>query len=168
MVQRCQPADGNRLIEEDTVPAYMIVEVETTAAALMAEYRKHPPGLVAKFGGKFIVRGGKTRTLEGGWTPPRVVVLEFPSYEAAERFYESPEYKPVLEMRLKAGKSRALTAAAHNGCHDGRLSRGRHPLQRADDRPDPGAGHAARRGHCAGVRVPSFPPPASRKSAARA
>ena len=52
------------------MPAYMIVEVETTDEALMAEYRKHTPGLVAKYGGKFIVRGGKCRTLEGGWTMP--------------------------------------------------------------------------------------------------
>ena len=65
--------------------AYMIVEVETTDEALMAEYRKHTPALCAKFGGRFIVRGGKTRTLEGGWTPPRVVVIEFPDFEAAER-----------------------------------------------------------------------------------
>ena len=67
--------------------AYIIVEVETTDEALMAEYRKHTPGAVAKFGGKFIVRGGKTRTLEGGWTPSRIVVLEFPDYEKAEAFY---------------------------------------------------------------------------------
>ena len=97
------------------MPAYMIVEVETTDEALMAEYRKHTPGLVAKFGGKFIVRGGKTRTLEGGWTPPRVVVLEFPTYEAAEKFYDSAEYKPVLEMRLKAGKSKAIIVDGHGG-----------------------------------------------------
>jgi len=97
------------------VPAYMIVEVETTDEALMTEYRKHTPGLVAKFGGKFIVRGGKTRTLEGGWTPPRMVVLEFPDMAAAERFYDSPEYKPVLDMRLRAGKSRAIIVDGHNG-----------------------------------------------------
>ncbi len=97
------------------MPAYMIVEVETTDEALMTEYRKHTPGLVAKFGGKFIVRGGKTRTLEGDWTPPRVVVLEFPTYEAAERFYESPEYKPVLEMRLKAGNCKAIIVEGHDG-----------------------------------------------------
>jgi uncharacterized protein (DUF1330 family) len=93
----------------------MIVEVETTDEALMAEYRKHTPGLVAKFGGKFIVRGGKTRTLEGGWTPPRMVVLEFPDMASAERFYDSPEYKPVLDMRLRAGKSRAILVDGHNG-----------------------------------------------------
>lgn len=97
------------------MPAYMIVEVETTDEALMAEYRKHTPGLVAKYGGKFIVRGGKCRTLEGGWTPPRVVVLEFPTFEAAERFYDSGDYKPVLEMRLKAGKSKAILVDGHNG-----------------------------------------------------
>ena len=97
------------------MPAYMIVEVETTDEALMAEYRKHTPGPVAKFGGKFIVRGGKTRTLEGGWTPPRMVVLEFPDMASAERFYDSPEYKPVLDMRLRAGKSRAILVDGHNG-----------------------------------------------------
>jgi uncharacterized protein (DUF1330 family) len=103
------------LIEEESVHAYMIVEVETTDEALMAEYRKHTPGLVAKFGGKFIVRGGRTRTLEGGWKPARVVVLEFPSYDAAERFYDSSDYKPVLEMRLKAGTSKAIIVDGHDG-----------------------------------------------------
>src|SRR6476661_3533561 len=102
MVERPQPADGNRLRRRQR-GCHMIVEVETTDEALMAEYRKHTPGLVAKFGGKFIVRGGKTRTLEGGWTPPRIVVLEFPSYEKAEEFYDSEHYKPILAMRLKAG-----------------------------------------------------------------
>ena len=97
------------------MPAYMIVEVATTDEALMAEYRKHTPGLVAKFGGRFIVRGGKTRMLEGGWKPARVVVLEFPDYAAAERFYDSPEYKPVLEMRLRAGKSKAIIVDGHSG-----------------------------------------------------
>ena len=77
------------------MPAYMIVEVETTDEALMAEYRKHTPGAVAKFGGKFIVRGGKTRTLEGGWKPSRMVVLEFPSYAKAEEFYDSERLQAV-------------------------------------------------------------------------
>ena len=95
--------------------AYIIVEVETTDEALMTEYRKHTPGAVAKFGGKFIVRGGKTRTLEGGWKPSRIVVLEFPSYEKAEEFYHSDHYKPILAMRLKAGKSKAILVDGHAG-----------------------------------------------------
>ena len=97
------------------MPAYMIVEVETTDEALMAEYRKHTPGLIAKFGGKFIVRGGKTTCLEGNWTPPRVVVIEFPDMASLERFYHSPEYKPVLAMRLNAGNCRAIAVEGHSG-----------------------------------------------------
>ena len=95
--------------------AYMIVEVETTDEALMAEYRKHTPGLVAKFGGKFIVRGGKTRTVEGGWAPSRLVVIEFPDFAAAEAFYDGEHYKPILAMRLKAGKSKAVIVDGHTG-----------------------------------------------------
>ncbi len=95
--------------------AYIIVEVETTDEALMTEYRKHTPEAVARFGGKFIVRGGKTRTLEGDWTPPRVVVLEFPTYEKAEAFYDSEHYKPLLDMRLKAGKCRAILVDGYSG-----------------------------------------------------
>ena len=95
--------------------AYIIVEVETIDEALMAEYRKHTPGAIAKFGGKFIVRGGKTRTLEGDWKPQRIVVIEFPDYESAERFYDSEHYKPILAMRLKAGKSKAILVDGHSG-----------------------------------------------------
>ena len=50
----------------------------------MTEYRKHTPGLIAKFGGKFIVRGGMCVHLEGGWRPSRMVVIEFPDMQAAE------------------------------------------------------------------------------------
>ena len=95
--------------------AYIIVEIETTDEALMAEYRKHTPDAIARFGGKFIVRGGKTRTLEGGWTPSRIVVLEFPDYAKAEAFYDGEHYKPILAMRLKAGKSKAILVDGHSG-----------------------------------------------------
>jgi uncharacterized protein (DUF1330 family) len=95
--------------------AYLIVEVETIDEALMTEYRKHTPGAVAKFGGKFIVRGGKTRTVEGGWTPSRLVVIEFPDFAKAEEFYDSEHYKPLLAMRLKAGKSKAVIVDGHGG-----------------------------------------------------
>ena len=95
--------------------AYIIVEIDTRDEELMNEYRKHTPGLVSKFGGKFIVRGGHCTSLEGGWTPARMVVLEFPDRARAERFYHSEEYKPVLAMRLKAGHSKAILIDGHDG-----------------------------------------------------
>ena len=88
--------------------AYIIVEVETTDEALMAEYRKHTPGAIAKFGGKFIVRGGKTRTLEGGWAPSRIVVLEFPTYAQAQTWYHSADYQEMLKLRLASSLGRVI------------------------------------------------------------
>lgn len=89
--------------------AYLIADIaEITDTATYDEYRKHTPGAVAAFGGKFIVRGGKTRSLEGNWTQERLVVIEFPDMASAERFYDSPEYQKILPLRLKASKGRAL------------------------------------------------------------
>ena len=90
------------------MPAHLLVEVETTDAALMAEYRKHTPGLVAKFGGRFTVRGGATEPVEGDWRPQRIVFIEFPDMAALKGFYGCDEYQPVLNMRLAAGRSRAI------------------------------------------------------------
>lgn len=87
---------------------YLIAEIEVHDPALFEEYRKQVPATIARYGGKYLVRGGATDTIEGGWAPARVVVLEFPSLEQARRWYHSAEYKPLLAMRLKAAKSRAI------------------------------------------------------------
>ena len=88
--------------------AYFIVEIDTVDEALMAEYRSHTPAMVQAFGGRFLVRGGESETLEGQWERKRLVVLEFPSLEAAKKFYHSDQYKPLLEMRKKAGHSKVV------------------------------------------------------------
>jgi uncharacterized protein (DUF1330 family) len=88
--------------------AHLLVEVETTNPDLMAEYRQHTPGLIARFGGRFTVRGGATESVEGDWRPPRIVFIEFPDMATLKRFYGSAEYQPVLQMRLAAGRSRAV------------------------------------------------------------
>ena len=89
--------------------AYIIVEVETTDEALMTEYRKHTPGAVAKFGGKFIVRGGKTRTLEGGWAPPRIVVLDLrPPRLHNQTLHQQPLDDPVQRPRAELHLARRL------------------------------------------------------------
>jgi len=59
--------------------------------------------LLDKFGGRFVIAGGRTKeSVEGGWNPPFVAVIEFPSYAQAKAFYEAPEYQAVLPIRLKA------------------------------------------------------------------
>jgi uncharacterized protein (DUF1330 family) len=87
------------------MPAYVIVDVTVTDPATMEEYRKHVPATFAKYGGRFLVRGGTHQTVEGDWKPNRLVILEFPSMEQARRWYDSDEYREPKAMRLRAGRA---------------------------------------------------------------
>jgi len=87
---------------------YVVAEVEVTDSATYEEYRKLVPATVAKYGGKYLVRGGAVERKEGGWEPERLVVLEFPSLEQARKWYASPEYAPARALRLKAARSKVL------------------------------------------------------------
>ena len=82
--------------------AYLIVDIDIHDAAGLEEYRNQVPATLTKYGGRFIVRGGKFEKLEGHWQPKRLVLLEFPSVEQAKRWYDSEEYRPLKAMRLKA------------------------------------------------------------------
>ena len=90
------------------MPAYFVVEIDVQDAAAFEEYRQQVPAIIAKYRGRYLVRGGKTETLEGDWRPGRIVVLEFPSREQARMFYDSPEYAPLKALRRRAAKSKLL------------------------------------------------------------
>jgi uncharacterized protein (DUF1330 family) len=84
--------------------AYVIAEMLITDPQTYDEYKKQVGPLVAKFGGRFIVRGGRHEVLEGDRQVHRIVVLEFPSMEVLKSWYNSPEYAPLLAMRQRASK----------------------------------------------------------------
>ena len=88
--------------------AYLLAEIEITNADGYAEYGKVVPATVAKYGGKFLVRGGKTHPLEGEWPERRRVIIEFPSIEQAKAWWSSPEYAKPKEMRRAASKGRLM------------------------------------------------------------
>ncbi|HEX2197202.1 MAG TPA: DUF1330 domain-containing protein [Burkholderiales bacterium] len=88
--------------------AYVVGEIEVTDAAVYEEYRKQVLAVVKQYGGRFIVRGGKVETLEGGWAPKRFVALEFPSMEQARKWYGSPEYAPLIALRQKASRGKLI------------------------------------------------------------
>ena len=90
------------------MPAYLIAEVDVIDRELYDEYRKGVPATVTAHGGRFVVRGGATETLEGGWTPPRVVILEFPTMAALKQWYGSVEYQPLLALRTRAARSKVI------------------------------------------------------------
>jgi uncharacterized protein (DUF1330 family) len=88
--------------------AYVVVEVETRDQKLMMRYRDLVPPAVHAHGGKFIVRGGAIETLEGGWAPQRIVIIEFPTVAAAKAWWASEEYAELKAMRQRAGKTRMI------------------------------------------------------------
>lgn len=79
--------------------AYVLVQVDVTNAPQYADYTKLSPGIIEKFGGRFLARGGRTVTLEGSPARGRVVVVEFPSFERAQEFYDSQEYQAAKKVR---------------------------------------------------------------------
>jgi len=88
--------------------AYVIVDIQVTDPAGYAEYRRLAPPIVAAYGGKYLVRGGALETLEGDWAPQRLVILEFPSVAQAKAWWDSPEYRPLREMRQRTTLSRMV------------------------------------------------------------
>jgi uncharacterized protein (DUF1330 family) len=88
--------------------AYVIGEVDVMDPAAYEEYRKQVGAVLTKYGGRFIARGGKVEALEGGWSPKRLVLLEFPSMEQALKWYRSPEYAPLIKLRQKASRGKLV------------------------------------------------------------
>jgi uncharacterized protein (DUF1330 family) len=86
---------------------YVIANVVWKDSESLAVYKRLRPPTVAKFGGRFLVRGGPTEVLEGEWSPA-LVVIEFPTVEQARRWYNSEEYRPALEIRQRAAENELL------------------------------------------------------------
>ena len=90
------------------MPAYIIVEVDVHNPAEYEDYKKMTGPSLVNYSGKFIVRGGLTETLEGGWNPGRIVVLEFPTKELAKAWWSSPEYTPAKEIRQRNATTKMI------------------------------------------------------------
>jgi uncharacterized protein (DUF1330 family) len=84
--------------------AYFIVEIDIADSAGFEDYRKRVPATIERYGGRYLVRGGPLETIEGTWTPKRVVVLEFPSLDQARRWYHSEEYRELKAIRQRTAR----------------------------------------------------------------
>jgi len=85
--------------------AYLIAQVNVTDPETFAQYSSRVPGVIEQYGGRYLVRGGATESVEGSWTTARLVVVEFPSMEQLKRFYHSDEYAPLIELRNQSART---------------------------------------------------------------
>jgi uncharacterized protein (DUF1330 family) len=90
------------------MPAYIIADIQVSDPVAYDDYRPLAAASIARFGGRFIVRGGKIDLLEGEPQPERIVVIEFPDADTARRWYQSEEYQAALKIRQAASRGRVL------------------------------------------------------------
>ena len=88
--------------------AYIIANVTVTNPAQYEDYKKWSSAAMQAHGAEVCTRGGKVEVLEGDWSPDRVVVLKFPSFEAAKTFNASPEYAKAKTAREGAAIMRMV------------------------------------------------------------
>jgi uncharacterized protein (DUF1330 family) len=94
--------------------AYVIVNVDTSHPEEYERYKEMAQKTVAQYGGRYLVRGGQMNVLEGSWTPTRIVILEFPSYQKAHDWWHSTEYAPAKELRQRLSTTDLLIVEGHN------------------------------------------------------
>ena len=87
---------------------YVIFDIGPSDREAMKPYLDKAFDTIAEFNGKILVRGGALEVRESthrdGWYPTRILIIEFPSMDAARGWYESPAYQAILPIRLKFGK----------------------------------------------------------------
>lgn len=88
--------------------AYVIVDIDVTDPTVYEEYKKLAPPTVTAYGGKYLARGGRCETLEGEWTPKRLVILGFDNIDQAKLWLDSPEYQPIKRLRHQSARSNMI------------------------------------------------------------
>jgi len=88
--------------------AYVIVDIDVTDPQGFEEYKRLAQIAVVKHGGRYLARGGETASLEGGWSPNRLVILEFESLARAKAWYDSPEYAEARRARKTTARFRMI------------------------------------------------------------
>ena len=89
--------------------AYLIVDIQVTDSAVFDEYKRRVPATIAAHGGRYLTLGGPTEVLEGSWRPRQTVILEFPSMANLKRWWDSPEYQELCDIRKRSADSNIVT-----------------------------------------------------------
>ncbi len=105
----CEPRSNNAkdatVGTEDEMVAYWVARAKVNNPDQYKKYTDLVPGILQKFGGKILARGGKFKILEGPEKFHRFVVIEFSSFEKAVACHESAEYLEAAAHRRKDGAS---------------------------------------------------------------
>jgi uncharacterized protein (DUF1330 family) len=90
------------------MPAYVILDVEVRDVVRYQDYMACVKPVLEAAGGRYLARGGVHRVHEGDWQPRRLVVMEFPSIEAWEGFYDGDAFRALKSLRQKCSDARLV------------------------------------------------------------
>jgi uncharacterized protein (DUF1330 family) len=95
-------------MHHERMSALIIVDIEVTDPVRYEDYKRLASASIAANGGRHLVRGGRSEVLDGDWTPRRLVVLEFDSFEQAKAWRESAEYAEAKKVREHCARSNMI------------------------------------------------------------
>ncbi|PVV51655.1 hypothetical protein DD829_20200 [Chryseobacterium sp. HMWF035] len=91
-----------------TKPAYIMVQMKVNSLEeLNQRYAQFAIPILMKHGGQMIAGTPAPNVKEGEWDGNWAAVLQFPSMEAAEGWYNSEEYQPYKNLRINELQSEA-------------------------------------------------------------
>lgn len=93
--------------------AFIIGDVRVENPERYRDYTAHTEATLEPYGGHFVVRGGASTVLEGEWQPNRLVVIEFPSAQAAKDWYGSEAYRQIIPIRQEASTGSLVLVEGH-------------------------------------------------------
>jgi len=88
--------------------AYIIVQIKVEDPVAYDRYKELAPPAIAAYGGRYLLRGGTVKMLEGDWNPGRFVILEFPDSQSAQSWWDSEEYAEAKALRHASASSQMI------------------------------------------------------------
>jgi uncharacterized protein (DUF1330 family) len=97
------------------VKYYAVAEIDITDPGWVREYVENVTRIVERRGGRYLARTDRVDKVEGDREAPQTfLIIEWPSKEAAESFYESDEYRPYRERRIDGARNQFLLVAGED------------------------------------------------------
>ena len=90
------------------MPVYLIIDIEPKDRELYAQYVEKVRRIIEKYGGKYLIRGGKVTPLMGDWNPERMILITFDDIDLIQKCFQSPEYLEIAPLRERSTISRSI------------------------------------------------------------
>jgi uncharacterized protein (DUF1330 family) len=102
---------------------YAVAELDITDRSWVPDYVKNVTKMVEAWGGRYLARTSNAEKLEGERQPPQIfLIVEWPSREAAEAFYESEEYRPYRQRRQEGGRNELVLVPGEDVAREARIA----------------------------------------------